>query len=163
MSISMLVYSITISFYASYVAWNLWGGSCGAWFLLLAASSLSTFVISISTIGQPMRFVEMNESGSFKYSSLTQDITVSGIGIVYQLLLVIFFADLRLINQNPPCSFPLVPRKMAPLVHITCLCLGSSCSCTWQQCPILGPICCLYFSVSMDIMFLVLRTKETPT
>ena len=107
----------------------------------LSASYLSTPVISMSPLGQPMQSVKIKLFSSFQASLLTQAMTVSGIGMVYQILLVIFFANLRLINHNPLCSFTLGPSQMAPLVRGTWLFLGSSCSCTWQYCKMLSPGC----------------------
>ena len=48
------------SFSFSFVTWNLWGGSCEAWFLLLSSVSLSTSVISISPIGLTLRSLKIN-------------------------------------------------------------------------------------------------------
>ena len=123
--------------------WNFWEGSCGAWFPLLSASSLYNPAIYMYPIGQPLWFVKINWVGPFQASSLTRAMTVSGIKIVSQLLLVIFLAELRLIHQNPLCLFPLGPRKMAPLVRDTWLLLRSSCLCTWQYFPLFILMCIL--------------------
>ena len=72
----ILGYSITGSCSASSVAWNSRGGSCGALFLLISSASLSTPVILISPIGQPLRSVKINLYGSFQAIFLKRSMTV---------------------------------------------------------------------------------------
>ena len=158
----MFAFCMTFSSSTSYVAWNSWGESCGDWYSLLPEASLSTPVIVMSPIGRPLWYVKINWFGLYQASLLTRAMKVSGTRMVYQLLLVTFFAKLRITNRNPPCSFPLGPREMALLVRVTWLLLGSSCSCTCQYCPILSPRWSLYWSVSPEIIVLGLRMVETP-
>ena len=76
---------------ASSVSCNFLGGCFWDWFPLLLSASLSTPVISMCPIGQPLRYVRMNWVVWLQDSSLTRSMTMSGIGMLYQLLLVNFF------------------------------------------------------------------------
>ena len=96
--------SVMIGYYSvSAVSWNSWWGSCGELFLFLSEASLSTTMILIFSIGQPLRSANINRSSSLQDSSLTRDMKVSVIGMVSQLLLVVFFSELIPINCNPTC------------------------------------------------------------
>ena len=57
---SMLVYSMNGSSSVSYVDWNALGAFCGGLFPLISAASLSTPVISMSPIGQPLLSMKIN-------------------------------------------------------------------------------------------------------
>ena len=138
---SMLGSSMTGSSSESSVYWNLWWGYCEGWFTFLLAESIPTSVILISPIRLPLPSLKINWFGLFQASPLTRDVTVAGIRVVSQLLMVIFLANLSLINWNTLCSFPLVPRQIVTLVCGTWLFLIFSCSCTWQYYPIWIPIC----------------------
>ena len=77
---------------------------------ILSEASPSTPVSCMSSLGQPMRSIKIILFGSL-WDRLTRALTVSGICMVSQLLLVIFFVKLRLINWNPPSSFHSVQGK----------------------------------------------------
>ena len=95
-------YGVYGSYYVSSIAWNFLGIFCGDRFLLLSSASLPTPVISKSPVVQPLWSMKIIFFGSFQDISITQAMAVSGIGEVYQVLLMILF----LVN-NHKLEFPL--------------------------------------------------------
>ena len=66
----------------------------------------------LSLMIQPLWSVNTNISCWSLPNIFTRSITISGICIISQNILVIFFIEFRLINLNPSCTFPLGPMYM---------------------------------------------------
>ena len=112
-------------------------GSSTFSFSPISCVSASSFSESTPTPGiytSPMRqtclYVKVNCLGWYPTNVLTLTITVSGMGIKFQLSLEILFAVFQAMNLYPPCRLPLRPRHIAYLVLKILLLLGFYSSCT---------------------------------
>ena len=108
----------------------------GSWFTLV-----STPVSSASPIRRTFWSVKIKCYGSPFASSFTRAMKVSGIGIISQLLLAVFFEDWRLINLNPPWVFSHGTKHIADFVLAAWIFLGVFPSCTWHYWLILRARC----------------------
>ena len=138
-SVSVPVYIVSISVFISI------NSMCGA-----SVSSASTPLISRSHIGLFLKSRKSLSLGCPWPIAFTREIRLLGIGLASQIRLTAFSVYPRVTNSNPPCLFPLVIIKIAPLVWGLVIFRGVSSSCIfqyWRVSPVMIDLGLIFFKI----------------